>query len=236
MKADSEQQPAYYESRKKRYLRIFDFASKRLKRITAARYDSNFADAVLAKTRMEFEELLPETPFIGKSNVFGSIMPINTGIIALYRAMKSQGRSAEETIQLCVEFSDQMIRVLPAFVRNILGHLVFRNPVKRYFAGQAARSQERRFPEDFVFRLEEGASGEMSLVFDECAVNKFYEAQGATELKPYCNFFDVTYSRLLGMGLDASETIGQGCAKCALRYQSGRATKVPAQLDNMFER
>ena len=67
----------------------------------------------------------------------------------------------------------------------------------------------------------------MSLVFDECAVNKFYDAQGVEELKPYCNFFDVTYSRLMGMGVDATQTIGLGCEKCTLCYKHGRETVVP---------
>ena len=42
-----------------------------------------------------------------------------------------------------------------------------------------------------------------ALEFTECAVNKFYKEQGVEELKPYCNFFDVTYSKYLHMGIDA---------------------------------
>ena len=76
----------------------------------------------------------------------------------------------------------------------------------------------------------------MSLIFSECAVNKLYEAQGVEELKPYCNFFDVTYSRLMDMGCDATETIGQGCDKCALRYQHGRETEIPAPLEGVLPR
>jgi len=31
----------------------------------------------------------------------------------------------------------------------------------------------------------------------------FYKEQGVEELKPYCNFFDVKYSKYLHMGIDA---------------------------------
>ncbi len=86
-----------------------------------------------------------------------------------------------------------------------------------------------------MWHLERGDGGEVSLVFDECAVNKWYDAQDVPELKPYCNFFDVTYSRLMGMGIDASETIGQGCDQCALRFKHKRETVIPKNLDGVIE-
>jgi hypothetical protein len=55
-------------------------------------------------------------------------------------------------------------------------------------------------------------------------------------LKPYCNFFDVTYSRLMGMGVDASETIGLGCETCSLRYKHGRETAIPERLEGVLPR
>ena len=64
------------------------------------------------------------------------------------------------------------------------------------------------------------------MVFSECAVNKLYEAQDVEELKPYCNFFDVTYSRLMDMG----------CGTCALRYKHGRATEIPPTLEGVLPR
>ena len=48
---------------------------------------------------------------------------------------------------------------------------------------------------------------------------------GVEDLKPHCNFFDVTYSRLMNMGVDATETIGKGCTQCALRFKPGRETR-----------
>jgi hypothetical protein len=81
-----------------------------------------------------------------------------------------------------------------------------------------------------IGRLETDDDGQVSMVFDECAVNKWYDAHDVAEPKPYCNFFDVTYSRLMGMGIDASQTIGTGCERCALRFKHGRETVVPQNL------
>jgi hypothetical protein len=101
---------------------------------------------------------------------------------------------------------------------------------------QAKRSRARRYEADFVYTVREGQGDDFALVFDECAVNKFLDRQGAEELKPYCNFFDVTYSRLMGMGVDASETIGLGCETCSLRYKHGRETAIPERLEGVLPR
>jgi len=105
--------------------------------------------------------------------------------------------------------------------------------MRRYFERQAKRSQRRESADDFVWHVETAPDGEFSLVFDECAVNKWYDAQGLGDLKPFCNFADVTYSRLMGMGVDATQTIGLGCEQCALRFKQGRETRVPPNLEGI---
>ena len=112
--------------------------------------------------------------------------------------------------------------------------MLLSQPTRWFLTRQAARSQARRYPADFVWSVENGRDSEVSLVFDECAVNKFYYAEELPELKPYCNFFDVTYSRLMNMGVDARKTIGLWCERCALRYQHGRETTVPVKLRSII--
>ncbi len=56
------------------------------------------------------------------------------------------------------------------------------------------------------------------------------------ELEPYCNFADMTYSRLMGIGVDATQTIGLGCRRCAPRFERGRKTAVPPSLEGIFTR
>jgi hypothetical protein len=139
-------------------------------------------------------------------------------------------RLPEQTMRVAADVSDELFRSFPGLVLRLVGRLAFTPPVRHVLRKQAERSQERRFGADFVFQFREGDGDDWALVFDECAVNKFYEAQGTPELSPYCNFFDVTYSRLMGLGLDASETIGLGCPQCKLRFAHGRATPVPKTL------
>jgi hypothetical protein len=218
-------------------LRAFDRFAVRVRPKLEAHHDGAFADEVLAQAREELDRLVPELPYIGGlGNAFTPVIIVNGWVIALHRAMKARGKTAADTIQVCAEVTDDFVASAPAGVLRTAGRLMLGPFAKWYFRRQAARSQKRFYGEDFVYELEEGDDDEISLVFSECAVNKLYEAQGVEELKPYCNFFDVTYSRLMDMGCDASETIGLGCEKCALRYKHGRATEVPPTLRGVLPR
>jgi hypothetical protein len=227
----------YYEARRGKLLRGFDRFAKRAEGRLAERYDADFAAAVRGDARAEFERILPEIPYIGgRKNIFTPVMVVNGWGISLYRAMAARGKTAEDTVRICAEVADDFFRAFPPFLLRLVGRLAFTAPVKRVFKKQAARSQERRHAADFVYRYQEGGGDDLALVFDECAVNKFYDAQGLEALKPYCNFFDITYSRLANMGIDASETIGLGCGTCRLRYKHGRETNIPAALAGVLPR
>jgi hypothetical protein len=214
--------------------RVFEFFLRSASPVLARHHGRAFADEVIDDTRTEYERVRPEVPDIGgMRNVFQPVMTVNGWIVALHRGMSRRGKLPEDAIRVFQEVFDGWLQKLPVFVLKATGRLLLSAPLRWYFASQARRSRERRYAEDFVWRVEQGPAGEISLVFDECAVNKWYEAQGVPELKPYCNVADVTYSRLMGMGVDATETIGIGCDRCALRYKHGRETVVPRNLQGI---
>ena len=194
----------------------------------------DFADAVVEEARREYERVLPEVPDIGGlRNVFQPVMTVNGWMVALHRAMRARGKRADDTVRIFHLVFDRWLTGLPERALRAIGWLLLSAPMRWYFEAQARRSQKRRHTEDFVWRVERGADGEISFVFDECAVNKWYDSQDVRELAPYCNFADVTYSRLMGMGIDATETIGLGCDHCALRFKRGRETVVPPSLETI---
>jgi hypothetical protein len=221
----------YYVARTRRLLFAFDRFAGRARGHLVDLYGDEQAGAVLARARLEFVRLIPELPFIGGGrNIFTWVVVVNGWLVALRRSMLAAGKSARDTIKVAVRVSDDVFRRIPAPLLRLIGKLAFSPFVIRVLRRQAKRSQERQYPQDFVYELHEGGADDWALEFSECAVNKFYEAQGTEELKPYCNFFDVTYSRLMGMGVDARETIGLGCTTCRLRYKHGRETVVPEPL------
>ncbi len=212
--------------------RMFELFLRSARPVLARHHGQTVADELIDDTRKEYERVVPEVPNIGGAgNVFQPVMMANGWIVALHRAMSARGKSAADSIRVFQEVFDGWLQKLPPFILKATGRLLASAPLRRYFESQARRSQQRCYADDFVWRVEPGTSGEISFIFEECAVNKWYERQRVPELKAYCNVADVTYSRLMGMGVDASETIGIGCDPCALRFQVGRETVIPPNLE-----
>lgn len=223
----------YYVSKKKKLLKGFDKVAKRATKCLIKNYNEDFARTVIEKTRENFELIIPKIPYIGgKRNQFTPVMIINGWIISFHRAMVGYGKTTEESIKICCETADDYMRSLPRFLLWVTGKLAFGKIVAKRMKIQAGQSQQYQYPADFVYRFVDGKDKDFdwALEFTECAVIKFYEEQGVEELKPYCNFFDVTYSKYLNMGIDANMTIGIGCPTCKLRYKKGRKTIIPEPL------
>ncbi|MBW2244865.1 MAG: L-2-amino-thiazoline-4-carboxylic acid hydrolase [Deltaproteobacteria bacterium] len=214
--------------------RAFEFFLREARPILVRDHGEALAGEILDATRAEYERVRPEVPDIGGlRNVFQPVMTINGWIVALHRSMAARGFVAKDAVRVCHEVLDGVLRRVPGWLLRGIGGFLLSPPGRWYFERQARRSQQRRHADDFVWHVERDADGGLSMVFDECAVNKWYVAQDVRELAPYCNFADVTYSRLMGMGVDASETLGLGCAQCALRFKRGRATLVPKNLEGI---
>ncbi len=153
--------------------RSFGFFLRAARPVLARHHGRAWAEEVIAATRAEYERVRPQVPDIGGAgNVFQPVMTVNGWVVALHRAMSARGKQAEDAIRVCQEVFDGWLQRLPGFVLRAIGWLLLSPPVRGYFERQARRSQERRYAEDFVWRVERGPAGEMSLVFDECAVNK----------------------------------------------------------------
>jgi hypothetical protein len=70
--------------------------------------------------------------------------------------------------------------------------------------------------------------------FTECAVQKFYDAEGVPELKAFCNFADPLYGARFEMGLEADHTFAQECATCRLSFSNHRETRTPDNILDMI--
>jgi hypothetical protein len=216
-------------------MRGFDRVSKRMTLSLARRHGDAFAREVIPDARVEFERIIPELPYVGgRKNGFTPVIVICGWMIALFRPMKARGKTAEEAVQVCAEVADGFFRPFPRFLLRLGGRFALSGFARSFLKKQAARSRERRYPEDWVYTAREGGGDDGVLEFTECAAVKLFEAQGVEELKPYCNFFDVTYSRYMGMGVDARQTLGLGHPTCALRYKRGRETVIPEPLKGVL--
>lgn len=223
----------YYLSRQDRLLNLFNFTLRPIRKKLANHYDDEYAESIVYASRQNFIEIIPQMPYVGgMKNYYTPIIVVNGFIVAMFRAMRETGKSAEEVIEIWAEVVDYLFRKIPVPLARLCGQMLLSKRIMKAFEQQAELSQERQYPEDWVYVVLEG-NGEkfdVGFEFSECAVIKFYEKMDAMELAPFCNFVDVTYSHYLGIGLDASETIGMGCDRCRMLFKTGGETVLTPDL------
>jgi len=215
----------YYVAQKSKLLKDFDKNRKRGRRILASHY-GDLADTIWNEAHREYEALIPKIPYIGgKKNIIETYLIQSTWALALYRALKNHGKSAEETGSICYEMVEAQLNSYPRLLRTLVGRLY----LSRFRAGMergAAESQKRLYPGNSLWTFVQGDGKEYDFGMDmtECAICKFFHAQGADELAPYMCLTDFAVSKALGMGLIRTTTLAEGGIKCDFTYKRGRET------------
>ena len=217
----------YYVIRKPEFLKRFDDELQYWRPIIVSRFGAKFADTVLREAHKEFEVLIPEIPYIGgdENHLTGSLVE-SVRYLAFYRAMKRQGRKAEETGKILYDAIlarvDEPRAPIPVFQRLTTEQLMEKRRER------AQRSQERRYPQDYVYEFvaSDGEEFDYGYDFSECAAQKFYHAQGADEfLLLYC-FLDYAWSKVYRLGLSRTMTLAEGHKKCDHRFKKAKETKL----------
>jgi hypothetical protein len=218
-----------YVSRTPQLLRDFDRSVSRVKPILVSRYGEELAATLMRDARREYEDLIPQIPYIGERNPMLIFLLPTSRYLALYRAFQKQGRTVEEAGRLAYEIGTAEFEALPSIVRRFIGILWF----SRWFAGRlqkrAALSEERQYPGDYVLAYIEGDGQDFDYGIDyiECASCKFLADQDATELAPYACAVDKVASEMLGWGLRRTMTLAEGGERCDFRFKKGGETCVP---------
>jgi hypothetical protein len=208
---------SYYLSRRQDIRDLYDTHSRASRPCLARRYGDILAAEIIQAAREILEDLIPQLPYIG-----GDENPMTRHIIrsstslALYKAMKTRGKSAEETGQ-----------VLYDSVVESLGHLPPSQPLtEEEFAEdreQARRSQVRQYPGDWLWYFVEGDGVEFEYGYDfyECGAQKLYHAQGADEFLPFFCYLDFVTYRTAGWSFSRTMTLAEGHEKCNFRFKKG---------------
>jgi hypothetical protein len=194
--------------------------------IIASRYGAEFADTVLSKARAEFDALIPQLPYIGgdENHLTGSLVE-SVRYLAFYKAMKKLGRRVEETGKILYDAILVRVdepRAAPPPAQRLTAEQLMERRRER-----AERSQERRYPQDYVYEFVAGDGAQFDYGYDflECAAQKFYHAQDADEFLPFYCFLDFAWSRVYGLGLTRTMTLAEGHPKCDHRFKKGRRTE-----------
>jgi hypothetical protein len=224
----------YYLSRKGRLLNGFDRARKWFTPHLIERYGQEISITILQEARKEYEQLIPNIPFIGGSKVhMTEDLMESIQILAYLRVLKAHGKVTEECKEIIYQGMERRMAQYPRFILRLGGMRAFSKPFVKYLQRQAIESQERKFPAGFVFDIVIGDSKEFDwgLNIVECGICKFYREQNASEFLPMMCSIDYILSEKLGYGLVRTATLVEGANKCNPRLKRGRPTQWRLNID-----
>lgn len=213
----------YYLARKLEILALFDDHAQAWRPLLARRYGNGPAEAILRQARAQHEALIPQIPYIGgDGNPMTRHLIRSTTSLGLYKAMLAHGKTAAETGRIAYDAVVERVAGLPLLSPT--------GPSPEEIAEakeQARRSQEQRYPGDWVWTFVEGdgVTFDYGYDFTECGSQKLYHAQGADEFLPFYCYLDFATHRRPGWGFARTMTLAEGHEKCDFRFKRGGETR-----------
>jgi hypothetical protein len=164
----------------------------------------------------EYRALLPQVPDIGgRRNPLTPALGMSAWAVAVYRVVLRHGGHAQDAGDVLHGYLQTMVGRIPRQLRfQVLGH--HRARVEK----MARRSQQRRYPDDWVGQIIDGTGQPFDFGIDwtECGVDKFLRAQGAQVLTPYICALDYVTAEAAGEQLTRTKTLSWGCDRCDFRF------------------
>ena len=222
----------YYVSRKPKMLKDFDKTANLVRNSVVASYGSDFADTIYQETRQEYEALIPQLPYIEgiRGSMLNSFLRITAQELALYKAMKKQGKTAGEAWEICHEALRLRMKQFPKIKRWLLARFMFSSLVKKIARKRAEKGQQIKTGDfEVKFVIGDGEEFDFGVDYVACGNYKFVLDQGAEEFAPYVCMSDIALSNALGWGLIRTETLADGCERCDFRFKKGGKTRISSK-------
>ncbi len=213
-------QDGYWVTQRDKLLRRFNRPLKQIGRLALAeRYGADETAVIIDDTRAEFERLIPHIPYIGEDNPMTTYLMQGAFSLALHRALAQRGATFEDTGEIICQAARTMLHRIPGIARRPSGRLYFRKGRVRRQQQAALRSQERRYPGDWVWEIipGDGETFDLGIDISECGILKFMQAQGGEALMPYMCHTDYITLGAIGIELRRTKTLAYGCDKCDFR-------------------
>ncbi len=222
----------------RRRLRWFAWALGRCRGVLAERYGDERAKRVAQHAQDAYRTLLPTLPPISLArDPMAPLTLATTWVLALYQGSRLESGTAEDVGWVLVTCLERIYAAIPRWIRRLAGAAFMSTPSRWIITALGRRSQRKRLPCTFVWRVIDRDEGDADLGIDylQCPVNMLLRDNGASELAPYlCNTDYATFAAL-GLGFRRTRTLAWACSHCDFRMWRAGGTD-PAWPPRFAER
>ena len=178
----------YYASRKPKLLKDFDKTASLARGFVVSRYGADFTDTLYRDARQEYETLIPQVPHIEERRgaALNSFLIITAQELALYKAMKKQGKTAGEAWEICHEALKLRVEQVPKIKRWLLRMMLYSGILRRRMQKLANMGKTMEFGDfETQYVAGDGNNFDFGIDYVKCGNYKFVQEQGAEEFAPY---------------------------------------------------
>lgn len=229
---DEDMRNGYYQARSRALLGDFDRTVSLARRGFERRYGAEFTNTLVHDARREFERLIPEIPHISglRARPLNVFLRATAQELAVYRAMKRNGRSASEAWEVCHGAIVARMEAFPAWKTWLLRKLMFSGLMRHRVRKRAALGEPIQLG-DFLVRYltGDGETFDWGVDYVACGNYEFMKQQDAEEFAPYVCMSDIALGEALGWGLTRTQTLADGCDYCDFRFTKGGGSHISSQ-------
>jgi hypothetical protein len=224
----------WYLENKSKIMRQVTFALRHYRRHFAEAYGKEEGAAIAREALQGFEALLPDLPYIGgDENTNTRSLYLSAAMLAMYRSLQARGASVEEAARLIYLGTASFFTSFPTrWLMRWQGRRLLGRKLQDQRRHAATISQQRRYPDDWVFEFVEGDGHafDFGIDYTECGIVKYLAREGAPELAPYLCWIDYPQFAAMHLRLDRTETLAQGGQCCDFRMSRGQPVHVEPEF------
>jgi len=231
----------YYIKRKGKLIKDFDRQLAILRNLLKKKFDQAKIDDILNQMRLEYEQIIPEIPYIGgQKNPMTIFLIYGMSDLAIFRILEKEGFTLREIGQFYYEFGEERYNRRKKNLEKI-----GEDPSQYPFEPQhidmmkklSEQSQKRSYSDDWImdFVKGNGKSFEWGLNTHQCGVYNVYKRLGAEKYVPFLCLLDFSEANILGFGYSRTQTLGNRAPICDHRYIKNFKTPRAWPPDNLEE-
>ena len=231
----------YYMKNKAKLMTQFDKLLHISREILLKQYNESQIEVMFNKMRKDYENLIPEIPYIGgRRNPFTSMLIDSVSMLAVFRTLENEGLSYHDIGELSYGIWE--------IVNKIRVHKLEKKgqqPKDQYFndtyinfnKNLAKVLQQKKYPDDWVMEFVEGdgKTFDYGFKFTECGIHKVFKRLGAEKYVPFLCLTDLAQGNIYGFGVTRTQTIGNGDPICDLRFLKNGTTPRAWPPDDLPE-
>jgi hypothetical protein len=172
---------------------------------------------IIEKSIQNYKRIIPEIQWLGgRKNPLTNNLIGSAQVLALIMTLDSEGLSFNEIGEIVHDVYETKLRkVSPVFVYILRKYMRSKMRLNSMLKA-SIQSQKREYKDDWVFEYKK--SNDQEKLFEntyyECAICKLYTRLGYEKYLPIICLLDYATFDFLGMKLERTMTLGNGCEKC----------------------